>query len=150
MGIPYGHSCQKGRGAAVNDFTRSLRELIDQAAADSGVRREDEFIAQVRRLFEDKGIALEEDAGPYARAVAEAFQLHAQMRRNEAETQGKLERLNAAFEKLARNWQQLEAELGRLRASLLAQEQVLRQRAAARERVSAFQWPVMWPSRALN
>jgi hypothetical protein len=135
----------------VDDRARSLRELIEQAAAGAGVRRGDAFIGQVHRLFEDKGIALDEDGAPYLQAVIDALQLHAQMRKHEAETASRLERLDAAFQKLAQNWQLLEAELGRLRASLLAQEQLLRRRATEREKPSsAFQWPAWWPNRVLN
>ena len=134
----------------MNDSERSLRELIEQAAADAGVQPEDEFLVQVRRLFADKGIELSEDASPFAHAVLGAFQLHAQMRRTQAETQLKLDRLNATFQSLARTWQRLEAELARLRASLAAQEQSLRRRVVEPEGEATFQWPILWPSRVLN
>ncbi len=134
----------------MNDSECSLRELIEQAAADAGVQPEDDFLAQVRGMFADKGIELTEDAAPFAQAVLDAFQLHAQMRRSQAETQLKLDRLNVTFQNLARTWQRLEAELSRLRETLAAQEQSLRRRAAARESEASFQWPALWPSRVLN
>jgi hypothetical protein len=146
----------------VSESERSLQALIEQTASDSGIPKEDEFMDRVRRMFADKGIDLGEDAAPYAQAIREAFELHAQVRQTEAITQERLKRLDAAFDTLSRTWQHLEEELLKLRESLVEREQALKRGSAqaqgeareggksAEEGAGAFQWSALWPSRVLN
>ncbi len=135
---------------------RSLQELIELMASESGIKKEDDFLSQVRTMFADKGIDLGENAEPYAQAIREAFELHSQVRETEAVTQQRLERLDVAFDTLTRTWQHLEEELAKLRASLLEREESLKARAAERDRkgdtegAGGFQWSALWSGPVMN
>lgn len=141
----------------MSESERSLQEFIEQIASESGIRKEDDFLGQVRAMFADKGIDLGEDAAPYAQAIRDAFALHSQVRETEAVTQQRLERLDAAFNTLTRTWKHLEEELAKLRVALQEREQELKARSpgaekgkAAEERAGAFQWSALWTGPVLN
>ena len=58
---------------------RSLESEIEELAAQTGAP--DSFVVKVRTLFQRKGIGLEVDAGPYLRALREAFRREETLRR---------------------------------------------------------------------
>lgn len=71
-------------------LSESIRRIAERTGASP------EFVARVKQLFERKGIPLDGDAEPYAKALEEAFQRQATMRRTIADAKSSLSRLQTS------------------------------------------------------
>ena len=76
------------------------------------------FVEQVRQLFVNKGISLEEDATPYVPALEQAFRREETIRNNTRSARQNLEEAKERFEEVGGTYRKQIEQLKRVRASL--------------------------------
>lgn len=81
-------------GEKRNTLSESIRRIAERTGASQ------EFVLRVRQLFERKGIPLDTDAEPYARALEDAFQRQATMRRTIEGAKASLSKLQSGVASL--------------------------------------------------
>lgn len=95
----------------LSDNPMSVADKILSLAEETGAPTV--FVAQVRSLFENKNISLEDDCGPYIAALEEAFRREAAIRRDTLITKNNLARLQKNFADLGTRYKQQLARLQR-------------------------------------
>ena len=108
----------------------SLEACIAALAEDSGAP--DAFVGKIRALFQAKGIALDRGAGPYLRALREAFRREETLRRVSDHSRAAVDRAREDLGRLDRQW---ESQLAQLRS---LQQRLQRRAGALRERVESL------------
>lgn len=99
-----------------DDPTFSLDASIAALAADTGAPAS--FVAKIRALFAGRGISLERRAGPYLRALREAFRREEGLRRTSERSQDTLERAGHDLGSLDAEWQRQLEQLRDLQHAL--------------------------------
>ena len=80
-------------------------------------RAPEPFVREVRSLFLNKGFSLEEQAGPYIRALEEAFRREEMIRRSTGRAQERLHSLQNRFDRLSDAYRRQLDRLDQLRRS---------------------------------
>jgi hypothetical protein len=84
--------------------SRSIADHIESLARLTGAPRA--FVVQVRELFERKGISLESDAAPYARALDEAFTRERSIRSDAGRSRDGFDRIRRECDRVGRRFVQ--------------------------------------------
>jgi len=97
---------------------KTLAEQISCLAQLTGAPQT--FVLQVRELFSRKGIPLDSDAGPYLRALEEAFKREENIRCTTERARDNIKRLQNNFNRIGEAYVKQLAELKRLRGGTRA------------------------------
>jgi hypothetical protein len=92
---------------------KNLSEQISCLAQLTGAPQT--FVMQVRELFSRKGIPLESDAGPYLKALEEAFKREENIRCTTERARDNIRRLQSNFSRIGEAYVKQLAELKKLR-----------------------------------
>jgi hypothetical protein len=96
--------------------TKSIAEQIDCLARLTGAPTT--FVDQVRQLFTRKGISLEEDSGPYVKALEEAFIREESIRASAEQARPDLASTASDFKKIGKTYVKQLERLRRVHAGL--------------------------------
>ena len=97
---------------------KTLTEQISCLAQLTGAP--DSFVTQVRELFSRKGISLDADAGPYLKALEDAFKREESIRCTTERARDNIQRLQKDFNRIGEAYVKQLAELKKLRGGLSA------------------------------
>ena len=103
---------------------KSISEHIDCLARMTGAS--EPFIAQVRALFEKKGISLDAEATPYLNALEEAFRREENVRTSSARARQNLSKLQNNFNKVGKAYVSQVERLRQIQNTLQGQADRLR------------------------
>jgi hypothetical protein len=95
---------------------KSISEQIESLARLTGAP--EPFVCQVKSLFENKGISLDEDATPYLKALEDAFRREESIRANAERARQNVARLRSTFDKLGAAYADKLSRLDRGRETL--------------------------------
>ena len=96
--------------------TKSIAEQIDCLARLTGAPSS--FVDQVRELFTRKGLSLEDDSGPYVRALEEAFIREESIRASAQQARTGLVNVGTDFKKVGKAYVQQIERLRRVQTGL--------------------------------
>lgn len=95
---------------------KTLSEQISCLAQLTGAPQT--FVMQVRELFSRKGISLDSDAGPYLKALEEAFKREESIRSTTQRARDNIKRLQTNFNRIGEAYVKQLAELKKLRSGM--------------------------------
>lgn len=109
-------------------------KTVAQVIADSAVETEapTSFVQSVTEMFTGKGIALDEDAGPYEAAIRDTFRCEQKIRVETTRAREGIERLQERLTRLGESWERQLAEVDRLKQTMRDQAALLRAQRAPR------------------
>lgn len=93
----------------------TIIELIERTAKSTGATAE--FTNSVANMFQSKGISLISAAGPYAPAIAQAFQRHLERQQASAQMHANVKRLQESLASLQHAYEKLDTQMKRYQAA---------------------------------
>ena len=114
---------------------KSLSEQISCLAQLTGAPQS--FVMQVKELFSRKGISLDSDAGPYLKALEQAFKREENIRCTTERARDNIKRLQSNFNRIGEAYVKQLAELKKMRSGMSASSSARRKGSAdSRDEVS--------------